>query len=38
MLWMVMNEAVETHPVDSASKISAASVRDKPLPPISSRI
>ena len=33
MLWIERNEATEGQPVDSASKISAASRRVMPLPP-----
>ena len=37
MLWMERKEATLGQPVDSASKISAASRRVMPLPPFSSR-
>ena len=37
MLWIDRNEATQGQPVDSASKMSAASSRVMPLPPFSSR-
>ena len=37
MLWIDMKAAVETSPSDRASKIRAASSRDRPEPPTSSR-
>ncbi len=37
ILWIERNEAMLGHPVDSASKMIAASSRVMPLPPFSSR-
>ena len=37
MLWMERNDATQGQPVESASKMSAASSRVMPLPPFSSR-
>ena len=37
MLWIEMYAAVEVQPAASSSKISAASSRDSPAPPTSSR-